>query len=117
MDEGRAPRGTDDLRAENDVAELAWNALRQVLARVDLDEKPDVLWDHPELERFWASLVDEYDLTQRGLAISRKLDVIRGTADTLTDLFATRTSHRLEWYIIALIGIEIGLSLYDRFWK
>ena len=62
-------------------------------------------------------LVDEYDLTQRGLAISRKLDVIRGTADTLTDLFATRTSHRLEWYIIALIGIEIGLSLYDRFWK
>ena len=31
--------------------------------------------------------------------------------------FATRTSHRLEWYIIALIAIEIGLSLYDRFLK
>ena len=30
---------------------------------------------------------------------------------------ATRTSHRLEWYIIALIAIEIGLSLYDHFWK
>ena len=43
--------------------------------------------------------------------------MIRGTADTLTDLFATRTSHRLEWYIIALIAIEIGLSLYDRFLK
>lgn len=92
--------------------------IQQRLAkRVDLDEKPDVLWDHPELERFWARLVDEYDLTQRGLAISRKLEVIRGTADTLVDLFATRTSHRLEWYIIALIGIEIGLSLYDRFVK
>jgi uncharacterized Rmd1/YagE family protein len=90
---------------------------QRLAARVDLDEKPDVLWDHPDLERFWARLVDEYDLTQRGLAISRKLDVIRGTADTLTDLFATRTSHRLEWYIIALIGIEIGLSLYDRFLK
>ena len=60
--------------------------------------------------------VDEEALI-RGLAISRKLDVIRGTADTLTDLFATRTSHRLEWYIIALIAIEIGLSLYDRFLK
>ena len=90
---------------------------QRLAARVDLDEKPDVLWDHPDLERFWARLVDEYDLTQRGLAISRKLDVIRGTADTLTDLFATRTSHRLEWYIIALICIEIGLSLYDRFLK
>jgi uncharacterized Rmd1/YagE family protein len=90
---------------------------QRLAARVDLDEKPDVLWDHPDLERFWARLVDEYDLTQRGLAISRKLDVIRGTADTLTDFFATRTSHRLEWYIIALICIEIGLSLYDRFLK
>jgi len=90
---------------------------QRLAARVDLDEKPDVLWDHPELERFWARLVEEYDLTQRGRAISRRLEVIRGTADTLTDLFATRTSHRLEWYIIALIGIEIALSLYDRFWQ
>jgi uncharacterized Rmd1/YagE family protein len=90
--------------------------LQQRLAgRVDLDEKPDVLWDHPELERFWARLVDEYDLPQRGRAIARKLDVIRGTADTLTDLMATRTSHRLEWYIIALIVLEIVLSLYTIF--
>ncbi len=90
--------------------------LQQRLAgRVDLDEKPDVLWDHPELERFWARLVDEYDLPQRGRAIARKLEVIRGTADTIADLMATRTSHRLEWYIIALIGLEIVLSLYDIF--
>jgi len=88
---------------------------QRLAARVDLDDKPDVLWDHPELERFWARLVDEYDLPQRGRAISRKLEVIRGTADTLTDLFATRTSHRLEWYIIALIAVEIALTLYDRF--
>ncbi|MFA5899107.1 MAG: RMD1 family protein [Hyphomicrobium sp.] len=90
---------------------------QRLAARVDLDEKPDVLWDHPELERFWARLVEEYDLTQRGRAISRKLEVIRGTTDTLTDLFATRTSHRLEWYIIALIGLEIVLSMYDHFLK
>jgi uncharacterized Rmd1/YagE family protein len=86
-------------------------ALQQRLAgRVDLDEKPDLLWDHPELERFWARLVDEYDLPQRGRAIARKLEVIRGTADTITELMATRTSHRLELYIIALIGLEIVLG-------
>ena len=90
--------------------------LQQRLAgRVDLDEKPDVLWDHPELERFWARLVDEYDLPQRGRAIARKLEVIREAADTITELMATRTSHRLEWYIIILIGVEIVLSLYDIF--
>ena len=39
------------------------------------------------------------------------------SADTITDLISTRTSHRLEWYIILLIAIEIGLGLYDRFLK
>jgi uncharacterized Rmd1/YagE family protein len=53
----------------------------------------------------------------RSRAIARKLDVICETSDTLTDLIATRTSHRLEWYIIALILLEVVLGLYDRFWK
>ncbi len=90
---------------------------QRMASRVDLDEKPDVLWDHPELERFWAKLVDEYDLPQRARAIDRKLVVIRETADTIVDLISTRTSHRLEWYIIFLISLEIVLSMYDRFWK
>ena len=90
---------------------------KRLAGRVDLDEKPDVLWDHPELERFWAKLVDEYDLPARARAIERKLVVIRETADTITDLISTRTSHRLEWYIIALIGIEIALVLYTTFFK
>jgi len=90
---------------------------QRMASRVDLDEKPDVLWDHPELERFWAKLVDEYDLPQRARAIDRKLVVIRETADTIVDLISTRTSHRLEWYIIFLISLEIALSMWDRFFK
>ena len=90
---------------------------KRLAGRVDLDEKPDVLWDHPELERFWAKLVDEYDLPARARAIERKLVVIRETADTITDLISTRTSHRLEWYVIALIAIEIALTLYSKFAK
>ena len=90
---------------------------KRLAGRVDLDEKPDVLWDHPELERLWAKLVDEYDLPARARAIERKLVVIRETADTITDLISTRTSHRLEWYIIILIAIEIALTLYGRLVK
>jgi len=89
----------------------------RLAGRVDLEEKPDVLWDHPELERLWTRLVDEYDLTVRSRAIARKLEVIRETSDTLTGLIDARTSHRLEWYIIILILIEIVLGLYDRFWQ
>jgi uncharacterized Rmd1/YagE family protein len=92
--------------------------IQQRLAdRADLDDKPDLLWDHPELERFWAKLVDEYDLPARARAIERKLVAIRETADTITDLLTTRTSHRLEWYIIGLITLEIALNLYDRVFK
>jgi uncharacterized Rmd1/YagE family protein len=115
LQENRLPKS-----GQGQILEQIGEALliqQRLAERTDLDEKPDVLWDHPELERFWARLVDEYDLTQRGRAISRKLEVIRDTADTLTDLMATRTSHRLELYIIALIGLEIVLSLYDTFLK
>lgn len=86
----------------------------RLASRADLDDKPDVLWDHPELERFWAKLVDEYDLAARGRAVARKLDVIRESSETITDLIATRTSHRLEWYVIALIAFEIALTLFDK---
>lgn len=111
----RLPPGPQSARLEQ-IGE-ALLVQQRLAGRVDLDEKPDVLWDHPELERFWAKLVDEYDLPARARAIERKLVVIRETADTITDLISTRTSHRLEWYIIVLIAIEIGLGLYDRFVK
>ena len=86
----------------------------RLASRADLDDKPDVLWDRPELERFWARLVDEYDLPARARAVSRKLEVIRESADTMTDLIATRTSHRLERFVILLICIEIVLGLVDK---
>jgi len=53
----------------------------------------------------------------RARAIGQKLEVIRETADTMADLLSTRTSHRLEWYIIILILVEVLLGLYDRFLK
>jgi len=89
--------------------------LQQRLAgRVELADKPEVLWDHPELERLWIKLTEEFDLATRARAISQKLEVVRETADTLSDLLATRTSHRLEIYIIGLILLEVLIGLYDR---
>jgi uncharacterized Rmd1/YagE family protein len=90
---------------------------QRLAGRVEMADRPDVLWDHPELERLWAKLADEYDLAPRARAIGQKLEVIRETAGTMGELLSTRTSHRLEWYIIALIAFEIVLSLYDRVFK
>jgi len=114
LSQRRLPPGPQNALLEQ-IGE-ALTIQQRLAGRVDLDDKPDV-WDHPELERLWTKLVDEYDLVARGRAIGRKLEVIHETADTITDLMSTRTSHRLEWYIIALIAFEIVLGLYDRFWK
>lgn len=90
---------------------------QRLAGRIEIADRPDVLWDHPELERLWVKLADDYDLAIRARAIGQKLEVIRETADTMADLLSTRTSHRLEWYIIVLILVEILLGVYDRFLK
>jgi uncharacterized Rmd1/YagE family protein len=56
-------------------------------------------------------------LGTRARAIGQKLDVIRETADTMRDLPSTRTSHRLEWYIIILICLELLLGVFRRIFK
>ena len=112
---GRLPAGPKSAMLEQIGEGLLIQ--KRLVSRVNLDEKPDVLWDHPELERLWAKLVDEYDLLARARAVERKLALIRETADTVTDLISTRTSHRLEVLVIVLIAIEIVLALFDRIFK
>ncbi|HJZ33337.1 MAG TPA: RMD1 family protein [Hyphomicrobiaceae bacterium] len=90
---------------------------QRLAGRVELADRPDVLWDHPDLERLWVKLTDEYDLGPRARAVGQKLEVIRETADTMADLLSTRTSHRLEWYIIGLICLELLLGLFNRVFK
>ena len=84
---------------------------QRMVGRAELGEKPDVLWDHPELERLDARLADEYELTERGRALERKLALIDKTIGTLLDLVQDQRSVRLEWYVIGLIGLEIVVSL------
>src|SRR5215472_12788918 len=48
--------------------------------RLEIEEKPDILWDHPELDRLHARLDDEYELKERAIGLARKLSVINETA-------------------------------------
>ena len=98
-----------------DEASPEWDVLltqHRMVGRVEVEEKPDVLWDHPELERLYARLEDEYELVERSRAMERKLALISETAGTLIELVHNQRSLRLEWYIIGLIGLELLLSLY-----
>jgi uncharacterized Rmd1/YagE family protein len=85
----------------------------RVSGRVAVAEKPDAVWDRPDLERLYARLQDEYELTERAEALSRKLSVISDTAEVLTDMIDTKRSLRLEFIIVVLILFEIGITMYQ----
>jgi required for meiotic nuclear division protein 1 len=85
---------------------------QKMVGRVETSETPELLWDHPELERFYMRLAEEYELRDRDRALDRKLDVVSRTVETLLGLVQTRSSLRVEWYIVLLIVAELALSIY-----
>jgi len=90
-------------------------AQHRVSGRVAVGEKPDVLWDRPDLERLYARVEDEYELSERAESLNRKLEVIADTATTLADIVDNKRSLRLELIVILLIAFEAGIACYDIF--
>ena len=78
-------------------------------------DKPELLWDHPELELLHARLESEYELGERAAMLDRKLELTARTVRTILELLQNRRTLRVEWYIVMLIVVEIGLSLYEMF--
>lgn len=90
-------------------------SLHRMVGRVEVGEKPEILWDHPELEPLYRRLEREFEIRERNLALERKLDLISRTLETQLDLLQAKHSLRVEWYIVILIVVEILLTLYELF--
>ncbi len=108
--EGRTSRNRTDL------LKLLGNALlvqHRLSGRVAVSDKPDVLWDRPDLERLYSRLEDEYELSERAETMNRKLSVIADTATTLSDIVDTKRALRLEVIVIFLIAFEIVITFYE----
>jgi uncharacterized Rmd1/YagE family protein len=110
-------KGTSRQEAKALVNYIGGALLTQhrTVGRVAVLEKPDLLWEHPELERLYYRLSHEYELGDRQAALDAKLSLIARTAETLLDLLQSKRSLRVEWYIVLLIVVEIGLTTYELF--
>ena len=84
---------------------------QRMVGRVEVEEKPEALWERSDLERLHQRLAEEYELPERHRALERKLDLIARTAGTLLTLQYNRRSLRVEWYIVALIVVEILITV------
>jgi uncharacterized Rmd1/YagE family protein len=111
----RTGRSPSDRRGILRMIGQALLAHHRMSGRLEIEEKPDILWDHPELDRLYARLADEYELKERAIGLARKLSVINETARALSDIIDTERSVRLEMIIVALIVVEILVTLYDLF--
>jgi uncharacterized Rmd1/YagE family protein len=85
----------------------------RMVGRAEIGDKPELLWEHPRLEGLNALLEDEFEIRERLAALDRKLELVARTERTLVDLMGARHALRVEWYIVALIAFEIGLTLYE----
>jgi len=93
------------------------NMQHKMAGQVEVAEKRELLWYRPELEKFYLQLSYDYDLKERHGALERKFKIISHTAETLLNLLNHQSSMRVEWYIVALIVVEIIFSFYQHFFK
>ncbi|MBW6399071.1 RMD1 family protein [Roseomonas sp. HJA6] len=88
-------------------------ARSRTTARVEAEDKPELLWDHPELERLHARLADEYELKERSAALDRKLSLIGDTTEGVLSLIHGRRALGLEIAVVVLVGIEVVFTLWE----
>jgi len=89
----------------------------RVSVRVAVREKPDILWDRPDLERLYSRLETEYELVERAETLGRKLQVVGAAATAMIDLQDTARSQRLELWVVILILVEVALSLVQFYFS
>ena len=109
---GRIPKNRKALLQLIGSALLAQH---RVSGRIAFAEKPDILWEHPELERFYARLEDEYEIVERGTLLNGKMTVLASAAETFTDMMDTARSARLELLIVILIVAELIIAATTLF--
>lgn len=110
--EGRAGMGGRRLLGQ--LGEVLAIETRMV-GRAEVTEKPELVWERPDLDRLYDRLAEEFELAERDRALTRKLELLTRTSETLLEVLRHRSSLRVEWAIVALIVVEIVILIYDLF--
>jgi uncharacterized Rmd1/YagE family protein len=83
----------------------------EVITVLHLLDKPDETWDDPSMDAIYDDLRHEFDLVDRRDALEHKLKNVQESLELILDVARDRRLFLLEASIVALIVIEIVLSL------
>ena len=83
----------------------------EVLSTLHLLDKPDATWDDAAMDRIYDDLRAEFDLVDRFDALEAKLRAVQDALELLIGVARDRRLFLLEAAIVALILLEIVLSV------
>ena len=86
-------------------------ARHRVMGTAQAGERPDLLWDHPDLDRLYTRLEAEYELGERAEVLERKFGALGDFTEVLLEIAQDKRAVRLEMAVIALIAFEVLLSV------
>ncbi len=80
-----------------------------------LFDKPESIWESPDLETLYNRMSSEYDLKIRFDVLDKKIDYLSDISKMMMGFLAEKRNAFLEIVIITLIAIEIGLWFLPPF--
>lgn len=85
------------------------------VAHLSLFDKPEEVWESPDLENLYNKLNFEYELKDRFAVLNEKIDYLSDISQMLMNFLAEKRAAFLEVVIIVLIAIDIVLWFLPPF--
>lgn len=76
----------------------------------ELTDTPDMYWSEPQLEELYHRVARVLDIRHRGHILNKRLDYANELVSVLREHLSEQHGLKLEWGIIALIGVEVAFQ-------
>lgn len=85
-----------------------------VISKLSLLDKPEITWEHKQLEMLFSQLSDIFELRSRFKNVEYKIGFTRTNSEFAFDVMQARRANFLEWMIILLFVLDIILLFWLR---
>lgn len=91
---------------------ILFNAKYSINLHSDILDIPEFFWRRPSYEPLYLMTVEFQDIQLRQNILSNRLNIIHELYTLLSNELNYKHSTRLEWIIIVLIALEVGLAIF-----
>lgn len=114
-----AEKGRTSMSRKNLTKQLGllFKERHSVNLHTDILDTPDFFWDNPEYEHLYRLARSDLSTENRTAVLNTRLEIVHELLVMIREELTSRHSSFLEWIIILLIAIEVGLSLLIHVFK